>query len=107
MIGYDLKNVLNEVEDCFDIMWVLCGVEGLLVFIIEVKFNLMFIFKVCMLVNVKYDSFDFVLCNVFLMVEVKVLLVEIVDLKVFNFVKEDIIWYSVKDLLIDVFGKEM
>lgn len=91
----------------FDLMCILMGLEGMLVFIIEVWLDIMFLFKVCCLVNVKYDFFDLVLCNVLFMVEVWVFLVEMVDLKVLNLVWEDIVWYFVSELIIDVFDKEM
>lgn len=92
---------------CFDFICILMGLEGMLVFIIEVWLEIILIFKVCCLVNVKYDFFDFVLCNVFFMVDVCVLFVEMVDFKVFNFVWEDIVWYFVSELIIDVLDKEM
>lgn len=87
----------------FDLMCILMGLEGMLVFIIEVWLDIICLFKVCCLVNVKYDFFDFVLCNVSFMVEVWVFLVELVDLKVLNLVWEDIVWYFVSELIIDVF----
>lgn len=106
-IGYDLCYVFNDEMSEFDLICILIGLEGMLVFIIEVWLDIICLLKVCCLVNVKYDFFDFVLCNVFFMVEVKVLLVEIVDFKVFNLVCEDIVWYLVSELIIDVLDKEM
>jgi FAD/FMN-containing dehydrogenase/Fe-S oxidoreductase len=107
LTGYDLKNALDESDDSFDLTRVLCGSEGSLAFITEAKLNLTPIPKVRMLVNVKYNTFESALKNAPLMVEAQALSVETVDSRVLNLAKQDIVWYSVNDLLSDVPGKEM
>lgn len=107
LTGYDLKNALDEKTDQFNLTRVLCGSEGSLAFITEAKLNLMSIPKVRTLVNIKYDSFDAALRSAPDMVKANALSVETVDSKVLNLAKEDIIWHSVQDLLMDVPNKTL
>lgn len=106
LTGYDLKNALSE-EGEFDLTRVLCGSEGSLAFITEAKLNLTPIPKTRTLVNVKYNSFDSALRMAPFLVEANALSVETIDSKVLNLAKEDIVWHSVSDLLLDVPDKEM
>lgn len=87
----------------FDLTRILTGLEGTLVFIIEARLDIIRLFKVRRLVNVKYDFFDFALRNASFMVEARAFSVETVDLKVLNLAREDIVWYFVSELIIDVF----
>ncbi|MGI9888667.1 D-2-hydroxyglutarate dehydrogenase YdiJ [Vibrio chagasii] len=107
LTGYDLKNAINDDDDSFDLTRVLCGAEGSLAFITEAKLNLTPIPKARTLVNVKYNTFDSALRNATFMVEAKALSVETVDSRVLNLAKQDIVWYTVSDLLTDVPNKEM
>ncbi|UPR50992.1 FAD-binding oxidoreductase [Vibrio cyclitrophicus] len=107
LTGYDLKNAINEQDDSFDLTRVLCGAEGSLAFITEAKLNLTKIPKARTLVNVKYNTFDSALRNAPFMVEAKALSVETVDSRVLNLAKQDIVWHTVSDLLMDVPNKEM
>ncbi|WP_100753968.1 D-2-hydroxyglutarate dehydrogenase YdiJ [Vibrio salilacus] len=107
LTGYDLKNALDRENDRFDLTRVLCGAEGSLAFITEATLNLTPIPKARTLVNIKYNSFDSALRNAPLMVEAQALSVETIDSKVLNLAKQDIVWYTVSDLLTDVPGKEM
>lgn len=107
LTGYDLKNAINEQDDSFDLTRVLCGAEGSLAFITEAKLNLTPIPKARTLVNVKYKTFDSALRNAPFMVEAKALSVETVDSRVLNLAKQDIVWHTVSDLLMDVPNKEM
>ncbi|EAQ52825.1 MULTISPECIES: FAD-binding and (Fe-S)-binding domain-containing protein [Vibrio] len=107
LTGYDLKNAINEEDDSFDLTRVLCGAEGSLAFITEAKLNLTPIPKARTLVNVKYNTFDSALRNAPFMVEAKALSVETVDSRVLNLAKQDIVWHTVSDLLMDVPNKEM
>ncbi|MFC1235603.1 FAD-binding and (Fe-S)-binding domain-containing protein [Vibrio sp. F74] len=106
LTGYDLKNALSEQGE-FDLTRVLCGSEGSLAFITEAKLNLTPIPKTRTLVNVKYNSFDSALRMAPFLVEANALSVETIDSKVLNLAKEDIVWHSVSDLLLDVPDKEM
>ncbi|KNH13954.1 membrane protein [Vibrio lentus] len=107
LTGYDLKNAISEQDDSFDLTRVLCGAEGSLAFITEAKLNLTKIPKARTLVNVKYNTFDSALRNAPFMVEAKALSVETVDSRVLNLAKQDIVWHTVSDLLMDVPDKEM
>ncbi|WP_058119658.1 FAD-binding and (Fe-S)-binding domain-containing protein [Photobacterium kishitanii] len=107
LTGYDLKNVYDDQLQQFDIARLLCGAEGSLAFIAEAKLNITPIPKSRTLVNIKYDSFDSALRNAPMMVEAHALSVETIDSKVLNLAKEDIVWNTVEDLLMDVPGKTM
>jgi FAD/FMN-containing dehydrogenase/Fe-S oxidoreductase len=107
LTGYDLKNAINSETDSFDLARVLCGSEGSLAFITEAKLNITPIPKARTLVNVKYNSFDAALRSAPVMVKANALSVETVDSKVLNLAKQDIVWHSVSDLLVDVPDAEM
>ena len=107
LTGYDLKHVYDEQLQQFDIARLLCGAEGSLAFIVEAKLNITPIPKSRTLVNIKYDSFDSALRNAPMMVAAHALSVETIDSKVLNLAKEDIVWNTVEELLIDVQGKIM
>lgn len=107
LTGYDLDHVYNDAMDTFDLSRILCGAEGTLAFITEAKLNITKIPTSRVLVNVKYDSFDSALRNAPTMVAANALSVETVDSKVLNLAREDIVWYSVTDLIADVPGKEL
>lgn len=94
LIGYDFV-YLCEVDGCFNLNSVLCGVEGLFGFVVEVKFNVLLILKFLVLVNVCYVGFMDVLCDVCVLFEYWLLLIEMVDLKVLMFVMKDFVWSSV------------
>ncbi|MCR1566668.1 MULTISPECIES: D-2-hydroxyglutarate dehydrogenase YdiJ [Mixta] len=107
LTGYDLRHVLSDDLQTFDLTRILCGAEGTLAFISEARLNITPLPAVRRLVNIKYDSFDSALRNAPLMVEAKALSVETVDSKVLNLAREDIVWHSVRELITDVPDKEM
>ncbi len=107
LTGYDLKHVYDPSTDTLDLSRLICGGEGTLGFIVEAKLSLTKIPTFRALVNVKYDSFDSALRNAQVMLSSGCLSVETVDSKVLNLARTDIIWYSVKDLLTEVPGKDM
>lgn len=107
LTGYDLRHVLSDDLQSFDLTRILCGSEGTLAFITEAKLDITRLPKVRRLVNVKYDSFDSALRNAPFMVEAKALSVETVDSKVLNLAREDIVWHSVKELITDVPDKTL
>jgi FAD/FMN-containing dehydrogenase/Fe-S oxidoreductase len=107
LTGYDLRHVLSDDLQRFDLTRILCGAEGTLAFICEARLNITPLPAVRRLVNIKYDAFDSALRNAPLMVEAKALSVETVDSKVLNLAREDIVWHSVRELITDVPGKAM
>ena len=107
LTGYDLRHVLSDDLQTFDLTRILTGAEGTLAFITEARLDITPIPKVRRLVNIKYDSFDSALRNAPFMVRANALSVETVDSKVLNLAREDIVWHSVKDLIKDVPDKEM
>ncbi len=107
LTGYDLRHVLSDDLQTFDLTRILTGAEGTLAFITEARLDITPLPKVRRLVNVKYDSFDSALRNAPFMVEAKALSVETIDSKVLNLAREDIVWHSVSELIADVPDKEM
>lgn len=107
LTGYDLRHVFNEDMSQFDLTRILTGSEGSLAFITEAKLNITPIPKARRLVNVKYDSFDSALRNAPFMVTAQALSVETVDSKVLNLAREDIVWHSVNELILDVPNKQL
>ncbi|VTR41304.1 glycolate oxidase subunit GlcD [Serratia fonticola] len=94
LTGYDLRHVLSDDLQTFDLTRILTGAEGTLAFITEARLDITPLPKVRRLVNVKYDSFDSALRNAPFMVEAKALSVETIDSKVLNLAREDIVWHS-------------
>lgn len=107
LTGYDLRHVLSDDLQTFDLTRILTGSEGTLAFITEARLNITPIPKVRRLVNIKYDSFNSALRNAPFMVEAQALSVETVDSKVLNLAREDIVWHTVRDYITDVPGKDM
>jgi len=107
LTGYDLRHVYAHDEQRFDLTRILCGAEGSLAFIAEVKLNVLPLPKVRQLINIKYDSFDSALRNAPFLVEANALSVETVDSTVLNLAREDIVWHSVSELITDVDGQTM
>ncbi len=107
LTGYDLKHVYDPETASLDLSRLLCGSEGTLAFITEVKLNLSRIPACRTLVNVKYDSFESALRSAPVMLEAEALSVETVDSKVLGLARQDIIWHSVQELITEVQGKEM
>ncbi|OOF52759.1 D-2-hydroxyglutarate dehydrogenase YdiJ [Rodentibacter trehalosifermentans] len=101
LTGYDLKNVFNEDESEFNLTRLLTGSEGSLAFICEAKLNLLPIPQYRTLINIKYRSFDAALRNAPFMVKANALSVETIDSKVLDLAKQDIIWHSVSELLVE------
>lgn len=107
LTGYDLKHVYDPKTKVMDLSRIVCGSEGTLGFIVGAKLDLTVIPTFRALVNIKYDSFDSALRHAPVLVKAKALSVETVDSKVLNLARQDIVWYSVKDLITDVPGKDM
>ena len=107
LTGYDMRHVLSDDLQTFDLTRILCGSEGTLAFITEARLNITPIPKVRQLVNIKYDSFDSALRNAPFLVQARALSVETVDSTVLNLAREDIVWHSVSELITDIPGEAM
>ncbi|MGN1394828.1 MAG: FAD-binding and (Fe-S)-binding domain-containing protein [Succinivibrionaceae bacterium] len=107
LTGYDLKHVYDVKTNIMDLSRIICGAEGTLAFIVGAKLDLTLIPSYRSLVVIKYDSFDSALRHAPVMVKAQALSVETVDSKVLNLAKQDIVWYSVKDLITEVPNIEM
>lgn len=107
LTGYDLRHLFNDDMTQCDLGRLICGSEGTLALVAEAKLNILPLPAVRQLVNIKYDSFDSALRNAPFLVEAKALSVETVDSKVLNLAREDIIWYSVNELITEVPGQQL
>lgn len=102
LTGYDLKHVLDETLQHFDLTRLLTGSEGSLALVTEAKLNIIPLPKYRYLVNIKYDAFESALLHAPALVQAQALSVETIDSKVLGLAKQDIIWQSVQPLLTDV-----
>lgn len=107
LTGYDLRHVFSDDLQTFDLTRILTGSEGTLAFITEARLDITPLPKARRLVNVKYDSFDSALRNAPFMLQAHALSVETVDSTVLNLAREDIVWHSVRELIVDVPGRDM
>jgi len=107
LTGYDLKHVYDAQTGTVDLSRILCGAEGSLAFITEAKLHVQKIPTYRTLFNVKYDSFQSALKNAPFLVNANALSVETIDSTVLNLAKEDIVWFSVSELIKDVPNKVM
>ncbi|WP_438863065.1 D-2-hydroxyglutarate dehydrogenase YdiJ [Neptunicella sp.] len=107
LTGYDLEHAISDDLSQVDLSRIITGSEGSLVFVAEATLNVTPIAKHKALVNIKYDSFESALRHAPQMVAAQATSVETLDSKVLNLAREDIIWYSVKDMISDVPGKDM
>ena len=95
LTGYDLANIRNA-EGLFDLNAILCGSEGTLAMISEIKVNLLPIPKTSALVLVFYSSFQDSLQDARNLMEAKPDSIETIDSRVLGLAKSDNIWESVK-----------
>ena len=107
LTGYDLEHVLSDDLQTFDMSRLITGSEGLLGIVTEAKLKLTPIAEFKTLINIKYDSFDSALRHSPFLVAARATSVETVDSKVLNLARQDIIWYSVSDLITDIPNKDM
>lgn len=107
MTGYDLRHVLSDDLQTFDLGRVLCGSEGTLAFITEARLNILPIPEFRYLINIKYHSFDAALRHAPWLVKAQALSVETIDSSVLDLARHDIIWHSVHDLIADVPGSSI
>ncbi|MEH6454029.1 MAG: FAD-binding and (Fe-S)-binding domain-containing protein [Psychromonas sp.] len=105
LTGYDLKHVYEHETGTLDLTRILCGAEGSLAFITEAKLHVQKIPTYRTLFNIKYDSFQSALQNAPFLVQANALSVETIDSKVLDLAKQDIVWFSVSELIKDVPGK--
>ncbi|AMO58322.1 FAD-linked oxidase [Endozoicomonas montiporae] len=96
LTGYDLANIRNDNDD-FDLNAVLCGSEGTLAMVSEIKVNLLPIPKTSALVLVFYQSFQESLQDAQTLMTAKPGSIETIDSRVLGLAKADIVWESVKE----------
>ncbi len=96
LTGYDLANIVNQ-EHQYDLNALLCGSEGTLAFISEIKVNLLPIPAYSALVLVFYDSFQGSLQDAQALMAATPGSIETIDSKVLGLARADNVWESVKD----------
>ncbi|WP_330924461.1 FAD-binding and (Fe-S)-binding domain-containing protein [Candidatus Sororendozoicomonas aggregata] len=97
LTGYDLANIRNKASQ-FDLNAILCGSEGTLALISEIKINLLPIPEQSALVVVFYDSFQASLKDAQVLMSAKPDSIETIDSKVLNLAKNDTgLWATVKE----------
>lgn len=96
LTGYDLAHIRDE-KGRFNLNNILCGSEGTLGFITEVKLNLVTIPKFAALVVVQYDNFNSALRDAKRLMQAQPTSIETVDSKVLNLAKGDIVWHEVAE----------
>ena len=95
LTGYDLANIVKD-DGNFDLNAILCGSEGTLATISEIKVNLLPIPKTSALVLVFYKSFQESLQDAQSLMAVKPASIETIDSRVLQLAKGDNLWESVK-----------
>ncbi|WOG27318.1 FAD-binding and (Fe-S)-binding domain-containing protein [Endozoicomonas sp. 8E] len=107
LTGYDLANIRRKdpvnPEDVgkFDLNAILCGSEGTLAMISEIKVNLLPIPETSALVLVFYSSFQESLRDAQSLMQATPSSVETIDSKVLSLAKADSVWESVKEYFPD------
>lgn len=96
LTGYDLAHIRDQ-KDRFNLNNILCGSEGTLGFISEIKLNLVSIPKFAALVVVQYDNFNSALRDAKRLMQAQPTSIETVDSKVLNLAKGDIVWHEVAE----------
>ncbi|GGP23126.1 D-2-hydroxyglutarate dehydrogenase YdiJ [Silvimonas iriomotensis] len=105
LTGYDLAHIRNA-AGLFDLNAILCGAEGTLGLVTEVKLNVLPIPKFSALVNVRYTSFDAALRDAQALMALQAASIETVDSKVLGLARQDIIWHGVAEFFPDGDGPE-
>jgi FAD/FMN-containing dehydrogenase/Fe-S oxidoreductase len=96
LTGYDLAHIRDR-EGRFNLNSVLCGSEGTLAMIAEVKLRVLPIPKHAALINLRYDSFDAALRDAQRIMVLGAASVETIDSKVLGLARGDVIWEGVRD----------
>nr|MDT0252473.1 FAD-binding and (Fe-S)-binding domain-containing protein [Endozoicomonas sp.] len=96
LTGYDLANIVNK-DNQHDLNAILCGSEGTLAIISEIKVNLLPIPKYSALVLVFYKSFQESLQDAQSLMAAEPDSIETIDSRVLSLARADSVWESVKD----------
>ncbi|MBO1073909.1 D-2-hydroxyglutarate dehydrogenase YdiJ [Roseomonas marmotae] len=100
LTGYDLAHI-RDGQGRFDLNSVLCGSEGTLAMIAEVKLRVLPIPKHSALINLRYDSFDAALRDARRLMVLGAASVETIDSKVLGLARGDVVWEGVRDFFPD------
>ncbi len=95
LTGYDLPHIKEG--DAFNLNNLLCGSEGSLGFLAEIKLNLLPIPTQRILVNIRYAHFQAALRDAKALMKLRPLSIETVDSTVLQLAKADFVWQSVAE----------
>lgn len=96
LTGYDLANIVKE-DGCFDLNAILCGSEGTLATVSEIKVNLLPVPKTSALMLVFYKSFQESLQDAQSLMAAQPAAIETIDSRVLQLAKGGSVWESVKE----------
>ena len=96
LTGYDLAHIRDE-QGRFNLNNLVCGSEGSLGFVVEIKLNLLPIPREVALVVVTYSDFDSALRDARRLMQAGPTSIETVDDNVLNLAKNDIVWHDVAE----------
>jgi FAD/FMN-containing dehydrogenase/Fe-S oxidoreductase len=100
LTGYDLAHIRDE-EGRFNLNSLLCGSEGTLAMIAEVRLRVLPIPKHAALINLRYDTFDAALRDAQRIMVLGAASIETVDSKVLGLARGDISWEGVSEFFPD------
>lgn len=98
LTGYDLAHLYKENGD-FDLSSILCGSEGTLATLTELKLKVIPLPKFKKLIVIKYASFDEALRAARVLASVEPAAIETGDEKILKLAKDDAVWHKVGHLL--------
>jgi FAD/FMN-containing dehydrogenase/Fe-S oxidoreductase len=96
LTGYDLAHI-RDAKGRFNLNNILCGSEGTLGFVTEIKLNLVPIPKFAALMVVQYADFNSALRDAKRLMQAQPTSIETVDSKVLNLAKGDNVWHEVAE----------
>ena len=100
LTGYDLANIFRE-DGRFDLNAILCGSEGTLATICEIKVNLLPVPRHSALVLVFYRSFQASLRDAQSLMVARPCSIETIDSRVLGLARKDNVWESVKAFFLE------
>jgi FAD/FMN-containing dehydrogenase/Fe-S oxidoreductase len=100
LTGYDLAHI-RDGAGRFDLNSILCGSEGTLAMIAEVRLRVLPIPKHAALINLRYDTFDAALRDAQRLMVLGAASVETVDSRVLGLARGDIAWEGIREFFPD------
>ncbi len=106
MTGYNLAKVYGNLENIFNLNYLLSGSEGTLAIVSEAKLKLTILPKHKILLLVKYELFEDALRDSENLLENNPVAIETIDEKVLSLAKTDEIYLKIKDFIADEISED-